>query len=196
MRELSVRHFAEDDIPIRTALLRESLFQTNLTDVATLTEDDELVAAQRATIREQQDTKRIFTVLGAKGQVAGFMWVTSIDWCAQICELSFAMLPAYRSGFGLAANTVTLDYLRQELNFEVVINQVLGHNTMLQSADRLAAMSTVVCPNDSYTVGEWRTACYWTQSRAKFYAGVAAFASRRTVRRDRIKAALAEGGGS
>ncbi|HEY4023726.1 MAG TPA: GNAT family N-acetyltransferase [Pseudonocardiaceae bacterium] len=192
MRELTIRHFTDADIGVRTALLRESSFQANLTDFATLAEDDALVVAQRRTIADEQDSKRIFTVVGGKGQIVGFMWITSIDWRAQVCELSFAVLPDYRSGYGLSANTATLDYLRRELNFEVVINQVLDHNTMFQSGDKLANSSTVVCPYDSYTVGAWRTACYWTQSREEFYASVQRFAARRLARRDRIRAALAE----
>jgi RimJ/RimL family protein N-acetyltransferase len=193
MSLISIRHFAEEDIPLRSELLREERFQANLTDFATLTEDDALAAGQRATIEGEHDVKRIFTVVGRKGQVMGFCWITSIDWCARVCELSFGMLPNYRRGGGGAMAAAALEYLYEELNMAVVVNQVLAHNTMLQSASRLAQMRRVVCDHDSYTVGEWRTALYWTQSREEFFAGRAEDQTRRVERSRRIRAAVAAG---
>jgi RimJ/RimL family protein N-acetyltransferase len=193
MLGMKVRHFTTEDIPLRTELLRESRFQANLTDFATLTEDDALTANQASTIAGQHDVKRIFTVVGKKEQVIAFVWITSIDWIAQSCELSFALLPRYRGGFGPAMSSTALEYLHEELNMEVVINQVLSHNTMLQSADKLAAMSKVVSEFDCYTVGEWRTARYWTQSRDEFRAGAGDARTGRAELSARIRAAVAGG---
>lgn len=159
---VSVRHFTPQDIPVRTALLRESRFQANLTDFAVVAEDDALAAGQLRTIEQEHAVKRIFTLTGPNDQVLGFAWITSIDWRSQTCELSFGVLPQYRGGFGAIAVAAAHDYLRTELNMRVVINQVLEHNTMLQSAEALAAQQRVRCPYDSYTVGEWRTSYYWT----------------------------------
>jgi hypothetical protein len=62
----SLRHFTEADLPLRTELLRDDKFQTNLTDFATLTDTDALIASQRRTIEDEHDVKRIFTVCGTK----------------------------------------------------------------------------------------------------------------------------------
>jgi hypothetical protein len=192
MRELTVRHFTEDDIPIRSELLREARFQANLTDFAILTGDDALAAGQRRTIAEEHDTKRIFTVCARGDKVVGFLWITSIDWLSQVCELSFAMLPRYRGGYGPPAIDAVLGYLHDELNMEVVVNQVLEHNQMLHSAGDLAARGRVICPYDSYTVGQWRTAYYWTRGRAEFRADLAEVSRKRRERADRIRAAIRE----
>jgi RimJ/RimL family protein N-acetyltransferase len=162
MTMMTVRHFTEADIPLRTALLRESHFQANLTDFAVSTDDDGLTDNQLSTIREQHRTKRIFTICGPRGQVVGFAWITSIDWRHQCCELSFGVLPGFRGGLGTLAVAAAHDHLRSELNMKVVVNQVLEHNRMLHSAESLAAQRRVYCDFDSYTVGRWRSACYWT----------------------------------
>jgi hypothetical protein len=160
---VTVRHFTEADIALRCELLRESHFQANLTDFAVTTGDDALAAGMRRTVREDQSIKRMYTVCGAKGQIFGFGWVTSIDWRAQCCELSFGVLPRYRGAFGATAVGALHEYVHVELNMKVLINQVLEHNTMLISADDLAEHRDVRCAYDSYTVGQWRTACYWTK---------------------------------
>ncbi|HEV3170981.1 MAG TPA: GNAT family N-acetyltransferase [Actinocrinis sp.] len=159
---VTVRHFTEADIPVRTALLRESRFQANLTDFAVVAEDDALAAGQRRTLEQEHAVKRIFTLCGPEDRIVGFAWITSIDWRSQSCELSFGVLPQYRGGFGAIAVAAAHEYLRTELNMRVVINQVLEHNTMLHSAEALAAEQRVRCPYDSYTVGEWRTSYYWS----------------------------------
>jgi RimJ/RimL family protein N-acetyltransferase len=163
MHEMRIRHFTEADIPVRAELLRDSKFQANLTDFAVSTDDATLTGGQLRTIREEHRTKRIFTICcEPSGQVAGFAWITSIDWRAQCCELSFAVLPRYRRGMGALAVSAAHEYLRRELNMRVIINQVLEHNQMMHSARTLAQQRQVRCALDSYTLGEWRTACYWT----------------------------------
>jgi hypothetical protein len=185
---VSVRHFTEADIPIRTALLRESRFQANLTDFAVLAQDDALVVGQRRTIEQEHAVKRIFTICGPNDQVLGFAWITSIDWRSQSCELSFGVLPQYRGGFGAVAVGAAHDYLRTELNMRVVINQVLEHNTMLQSAESMAAQSRVRCAYDSYTVGEWRTAYYWTTTEDDVRQHLERTENRRREIAERIRA--------
>lgn len=162
---MAVRHFTEADIPIRTELLRENKHQTNLNDFAMSADDRALADGMRRTIAEQHHTKRLFTMCGSKGQVVGFSWITSIDWRSQTCELSFAVLPRYRSGFGFKAVEAAHEYLREQLHMNVIINQVLSHNTMMLSASELEANAQVGAEYDSYTVGQWRTACYWTVTR-------------------------------
>ncbi|TDV54811.1 GNAT family N-acetyltransferase [Actinophytocola oryzae] len=184
----SLRHFAEEDLPLRTELLRDDKFQANLTDFATLSDTEALTASQRRTIEEEHDVKRIFSVLGTKGQVVGFVWLTSLDWRSQTCELSIAVLPRYRGAYGLAAIAAALRYIHDELNMETVINQVLAHNTMLQSQALLDSRHTVTCAYDSFTVGEWRTALFWADTREEYHATKIEFEKRRAERRDRIMA--------
>lgn len=188
MRVITVRHFTEADIPIRNELQRESRFQANLTDIALSTDDDGLAAAQRRTIHEEHHTKRYFTMCGRKGQVVGFAWISSIDWRGQCCELSFGVLPRYRGGLGALAVQAAHEYLRAELNMRVVINQVLEHNTMLQSAEKLAASRQVRCDFDSYTVGEWRATCYWTLTEKDVQAYDHEEETRRRTVAERIRA--------
>ncbi|HVK23842.1 MAG TPA: GNAT family N-acetyltransferase [Actinokineospora sp.] len=188
---VTIRHFTEADIPIRSELLRESRFQANLTDFAVSTGDDALTANQRKTIHSEHAVKRMFTMCGAKGAVIGFSWITSIDWRAQVCELSFGVLPHYRGGLGVVAVGAAHAYIRSELNMRVVINQVLDHNTMLASAEHLATNQRVSCAFDSYTVGEWRKALYWTTTEDDEREQRTQAADRRAAIADRIRAKAA-----
>src|SRR5438445_216772 len=103
-------------------------------DFAMSAADRELADGMRRTIEEQHHTKRLFTMCGSKGQVVGFSWITSIDWRGQTCELSFAVLPRYRIGFGFKAVEAAHEYLREQLHMVVIINHVLSHATMMLSA--------------------------------------------------------------
>lgn len=188
MSFVTLRHFTANDIPTRTELLREERFQANLTDFAVIATDDSLVANQSATINSQQHTKRIFTLCGPQDQVLGFAWITSIDWRSQCCELSFGVLPRFRGAYGAAAVAAAHRYLRAELNMRVVINQVLEHNTMLLSAENLSVAYRVRCAYDSYTVGAWRSACYWSETDTDVLAQVDQMADRRRAVADGIRA--------
>ncbi|UED82960.1 GNAT family N-acetyltransferase [Streptomyces profundus] len=188
MSFVRVRHFVEEDIPFRLELLRESRFQANLSDFAVQAADADLVADVRRTIAERQAERRIFTLCGAGDAVLGFAWITSVDWRAQSCELSFGVLPRYRGGPGALAVRAAHDHVRAELNMRVVINQVLEHNTMLQSAATLAASGQVRSAFDSYTVGEWRSACYWTLTEEDVAADRAERLARRRELAERIRA--------
>ncbi|HEY4023709.1 MAG TPA: GNAT family N-acetyltransferase [Pseudonocardiaceae bacterium] len=190
MHTVLIRHFICDDVPLRAGLLRDGGFQANLTDFAVSAQDDRLVADQLATIAQGQDVKRIFTLCTDGGQVVGFAWITDIDWPSRSCELSFAVLPRFRIGFGLAVAHEAQRYLHDELNMATVISQVLTHNTMLHKADLVARRRQVRCAYDSYTVGEWRTSCYWGQTRAQFASEAARFLARRRERRERIRATV------
>ena len=108
MTFVTVRHFTEDDIPLRLQLLRESQFQANLSDFAVQAADADLVADVRRTIAERQAERRIFTLCGAGDAVMGFAWITSVDWRNQCCELSFGVLPRYRGGPGALGRDVLL----------------------------------------------------------------------------------------
>jgi hypothetical protein len=189
---ITIRHFTAADVPIRSALLRDADFQANLTDYAVLADDDALAAGQLRTIEQDQEIKRIFTACRGDGQVIGFLWITSIDWRSQSCELSFALLPRFRGGFGPPVIDTARAYLHDELNMKVVVDQVLEHNAMLHSRTDLAARRKVRCAYDSYTVGEWRTACYWTQTEEEFRAGRELEALGRAARSARIRATLRE----
>jgi hypothetical protein len=184
---VTVRHFTEDDIPTRTALLRESRFQANLTDFAVVSADDALTANQRRTIARDHAVKRMFTLCGSGGGTVGFAWITSIDWPGQTCELSFGVLPECRGRYGAAAVAAAHAYIRAELNMRVVVNQVLEHNTMLVSTELLSEQRRVRCAYDSYTVGEWRTACYWTESEQDVRRQRAQAADRRRAIAARIR---------
>jgi hypothetical protein len=184
---VTVRHFTEEDIPLRTELLRESHFQANLTDFAASTDDDGLAENQRRTIEEQHRTKRMFTLCGPQKRVMGFAWITSIDWRNQCCELSFGVLPRDR-GIGAVAVIAANQYLRLELNMDIIVNQVLDHNKMLLSADSLADQRRVHCDFDSYTVGEWRAAAYWTSTEQDVRDQQEQEAIRRREVADRIRA--------
>lgn len=188
MRFVTIRHFTEADIPLRSELLQESRFQANLTDFAVSTEDDALTAGQRRTIAEEHHVKRIFTLCGPKGQVLGFAWMTSIDWRSQTCELSFGVLPRFRGGLGAGVVAAAQEYLHTELNMRVVVHQVLEHNTMLQSAQRVATAGRVRGEFDSYTVGRWRTAVYWTETEEEARAAARLAADRRAAVAERIHA--------
>ena len=183
---VTVRHFTEEDVPLRTELLRETHFTANLTDFAVGSDDDGLTARQHRTITEEQRTKRIFTVCGPHGRVMGFAWITSIDWRAQRCELSFGVLPRDR-GLGAFAVYAVHKHLRDELNMRVIVNQVLTHNTMFLSAEALEAQHQVRCERDSYTVGQWRTACYWTLSDEDIRRHQESAGERRRVLAERIR---------
>ncbi|WP_103500988.1 MULTISPECIES: GNAT family N-acetyltransferase [Streptomyces] len=184
---VTLRHFTEDDIPVRTALLREARFQANLNDLGVVTSDEALVARQRKAIAEEHDVKRHFTLCGPGGAIVGFAWISSIDWRSQCCELSFGVLPRFRGAFGAAAVAAAHAHIRAELNMRVVVNQVLEHNTMLVSAGELAERRAVRCPWDSYTVGEWRTACYWTDSEDDVRRRQSSIDRRRREIADRIR---------
>ncbi|MEW2520857.1 GNAT family N-acetyltransferase [Actinacidiphila alni] len=188
---VTVRHFTEDDIPTRTALLRESRFQANLTDFAVVSADDALTANQRRTIEREHAVKRMFTLCGSGGGTVGFAWITSIDWPGQTCELSFGVLPECRGRYGAAAVAAAHAHIRAELNMRVVVNQVLEHNTMLVPAELLSEQRRVRCAYDSYTVGEWRTACYWTESEQDVARQREQAAQRRRAIADRIRTASA-----
>lgn len=184
-----IRHFTEADVPLRTALLRESRFQANLTDFAVSTTADDLYVNQMRTIAAEHEVKRIFTICEARtGEVMGFFWATSIDWRNRSCELSFGILPRFRGGPGATAVKVADQWLRDELNMDVVVSQVLDHNTMLHSAGSLAAAQRVRAEFDSYTVGEWRAACYWSDSNADLLDRRAAEDERRRRVAERIRA--------
>jgi hypothetical protein len=185
---VTVRHFTEADIPLRTQLLREARFQANLTDFAVVTGDDALTLNMRRTVEEEQRVKQIFTLCRPQGQTVGFAWITSIDWRSQCCELSFGVLPEYRGGFGAAAVKAVRDHIRTELNMRVIVNQVLEHNALLVSRDSLAAQRSVRCGYDSYTVGEWRTACYWTETEQDDQDNVRETQARRHELAERIRA--------
>lgn len=188
---MTVRHFTAEDIPLRSELLREARFQANLTDFAMSLDDDSLAANMRATIEDEHDVKRIFTICGPQGQVVGFCWITSIDWRSQCCELSFGVLPRYRSGFGFKAVEAAHEYVRAELNMRVIVNQVLEHNTMLQSAETMAQQTQVRSAHDSYTVGQWRTAHYWTLTEQDVLAARRRNLARRQEIADRVRAGTA-----
>ncbi|WP_062216648.1 GNAT family N-acetyltransferase [Streptomyces sp. NBRC 109706] len=194
MTFVTVRHFTEDDIPLRLQLLRESQFQANLSDFAVQAADADLVADVRRTIAERQAERRIFTLCGAGGAVMGFAWITSVDWRNQCCELSFGVLPRFRGGPGAFAVQAAHDHVRSELNMRVVVNQVLEHNTMLQSAAALASSRQVRCAYDSYTVGRWRSACYWTLTDEDVSADRAERLARRREVAERIRARKGESG--
>ncbi len=188
MPRMTVRHFTEADIPIRSELLREPHFQANLTDFAVSTDDDGLTANQHRTIHEDHQYKRMFTMCGPKGEIVGFSWITSIDWPSQSCELSFGVLPRFRGGLGAEAVAAAHDYLRAELNMRVIINQVFAHNTMLQSADALANSRQVLASYDTFTVGQWRSACYWTLTEADVQERQRQGQARRQELAERIRA--------
>lgn len=161
---VTARHFTEADIPTRMRLLREERFQANLTDFAVTTGDDALTLNMRRTLADEQQVKQIFTLCRPQGPIVGFAWITSIDWRSQACELSFGVLPEFRGGFGAAAVDAARAHVRTELNMRVIVNQVLEHNAQLVSREGLAAWRSVRCAYDSYTVGQWRTACYWSET--------------------------------
>lgn len=188
MSFVTVRHFTEADIPIRTELMRESAFQANLTDFAVASGDDALVASQRRTITSEHATKRIFTLCAPKGEPLGFAWITSIDWRSRTCELSFGVLPRYRGAYGVSAVVAANEHLRLELGMRVVVNQVLDHNHMFQSAENVAASRRVHCEYDSYTVGQWRAAGYWTHTVDDVRAETERARQRRRELADRIRA--------
>lgn len=188
MSIMTVRHFTEADIPIRIEHMRDPRFQANLSDFAASITDDDLAARQRRTMEEEHHTSRIFTICGPGGEVAGFAWISSIDWYSQCCELSFGVLPHYRGGLGALASAAVEGYLRSELNMRVVVNQVLDHNQMMQSAEVLATRRQVTCPLDSYTAGQWRAAYFWTSTEADIRAYQDAEQARRLALADRIRA--------
>ncbi len=185
---VTVRHFTEADIPLRTQLLREARFQANLTDFAVVTGDDALTLNMRRTLEEEQQVKRIFTLCRPQGQTVGFAWITSIDWRSQCCELSFGVLPEFRGGFGAIAVSAVRTHVRTELNMEVIVNQVLEHNAQLVSRESLTAQRSVRCAYDSYTVGEWRTACYWSETEQDEQDNVREQQARRLEVAERIRA--------
>ncbi|MCP3760527.1 GNAT family N-acetyltransferase [Streptomyces sp. TBY4] len=187
MSSVTLRHFTEADIPLRSGLLLESRFQANLTDAAAITGDDALDANQRHCIAKEHHTKQIYTLCGPREQVVGFAWITSIDWRAQVCEISYGILPRYRGLYGAAAITAAHTYIRLELNMQVTINQVLEHNTMMHSAEGLAAQRQVRTRYDSYTVGEWRAASYWSETEEDVRAHLRQAEERRRRIADRIR---------
>jgi RimJ/RimL family protein N-acetyltransferase len=183
---VTVRNFTEADIPVRTALLRESHFQANLSDFAVAADDASLEVKVRATMESYHD-RRIFTMCAPGGDIIGFSWITSIDWRNQTCELSFGVLPRYRGGLGALAVEAAHTYLREELNMRAIVNQVLEHNTMLQSAEMLAASKQVRCDFDSFTVGRWRATCYWSLTEEDAKARLDERQKRRRELADRIR---------
>ena len=187
-------HFAAEDVPIRNALLRDPEFQANITDFASTVDDDELSASPLRTIAEEHDTKRIFTVRRGQGEVIGLWWITSIDWRSQSCELSFALLPRFRRAFGTHLAEAAFRYLYDELNMKVVISQVMEHNVMLHSTERLTRLRRVRSPYDQFTAGHWVTACYWTSTVEDSRDDVRDLARRRAEHAARLRAALGREG--
>jgi hypothetical protein len=185
---VKVRHFTEADIPTRMQLLREGRFQANLTDFAVTTGDDALNLNMRRTIAEEHQVKQIFTLCRAQGQIVGFAWITTVDWRSQCCELSFGVLPEFRGGFGAAAVEAVRAHIRTELNMQVIVNQVLEHNAQLVSHEGLAVRRSARCAYDSYTVGQWRTACYWSETEQEERELVREAQARRLEVAERIRA--------
>ncbi len=186
-------HFAEDDIEVRSSLQRDHLFQTNIDDAASTSQDDELAARQQRTIDEEHETKRIFTVRRGKGEIIGFCWITSIDWRSQCCEVSLALLPRFRHAMGALLSDAVFRYLYDELNFKVLVNQVMAHNSMLLSEDRIAELHQVRRPYDQFTAGRWNTACYWTVTREQSRMEQRGLARRRADNAVRVNATLGKG---
>ncbi len=186
-----MRHFELSDIPVRSALLRDGRVLANINDDALNQADDQLAEGQRRTVEEQHHTKLIYTVCMPDGSTIGFCWLTSIDWRSRSCELSFALLPEYRIGLGSALVPEAREFMFRELNMRTMINQVLDHNTMLLSTGDQRELSQVTCDYDSYTVGEFRRARYWSRTVEQCVAEAEEFRRRRAERRERILAAAA-----
>lgn len=193
MLKVRVRHFTEADVPVRTALLLDAAVLANLNGDAATRSVEELHAAQVATIRTGQHDKMILTAETAKGRVLGFLWLTSIDWRSRSCEASIAMLPDARFGMGALAFDAMSDFVFDDLNMLVVVNQVLAHNTMMQSSADVEGRAQVTSPYDCYTSGAFRTSQYWTETAEQYRARHAA---RRAARPGAVRVAAAPGGAS
>jgi hypothetical protein len=190
MKRLLLRHYDHDDVEERIALMTEAAFQRNLAHSPALTSHEELCAREHRTIDEQYETRIVYVVTTRSGVTIGYAWISSIDWISRCCELSIALLPRYRRGYGLAALIELYDHLYDNMNFETVVNQVLAGNDMLLSDDAARAVRHVHCRRDSYNDGEFRDALYWSQTGDEHRA----FAERTRERHARIRARIAQQG--
>ena len=190
MMKVRVRHLAERDVPARTRLLVDALVLANLNGDAATRSAEEVTAGQLATIATGQHEKMIFTAETEGGRLLGFLWLTSIDWRSRSCEVSIAMLPEARFGMGALAFDAMCDFVFDSLNMVVVVNQVLAHNTMMQSSAEVAARSAVVAEHDCHTSGEFRTSHYWTETAVQYRSRHAERSRRRAARAARVAAAV------
>jgi len=188
MKRLVIRHYDHDDIDTRVDLMTEAAFQRNLLHTAAITPRDELRAADRRTIENDYETKIRYVVETSSGTTIGYAWISDIDWVGRSCELSIALLPRHRRGYGLAALIELYDHLYDNMNFETVVNQILIGNDMLMSDAAARLASHVECRRDSFTDGAFRDTRYWSQTRAEHRA----FEERTARRNARIRERTAE----
>lgn len=166
--KLVVRHYEHRDIPVRAALLRDAAFAANLNSWGTRSSACTIHAREEATIDDGQWDKRVLTVTKPDGTVVGFCWLTSLDMVAGHCELSFAVLPQYRSGYGLLVHTVASAYVWNELGMLAVTHQVLDHNQMFIRRSELQRHATLISHRDDHTAGQTRDAFYWSEDKEQF----------------------------
>lgn len=165
MLPLDVSHLEESDIPERITLLYDVAVRNNLNAITLAHSAEELTAAHRRALAAEHQTKRFFKLSLGDGGLIGYCWITEIDWVNQTCELSIAILPGFRVGYGFIGLLRMYDYLYDTLNVRVVVNQILDGNEMLRSRTSIAPLVQVESPLDSLTCGALRTAYYWTQNR-------------------------------
>lgn len=166
---LDIRHFEESDIPLRREVMNDSVYITNVRDTALRTDDKQIYESYMETLRESPRSMVMFTACTRKGKVLGFTWVYDIDWDRPSGQMSIAMLPKYRSGWGYAAIQATAALLYDEYNFQSLTTQIFTHNTMMHSDEWIAQRSDIVMPYFSFTGGEFRHSRVWTQSRDEYY---------------------------
>lgn len=184
---LRIRLLRREDIAERVAIYSDPRVRNNLAHDGALITRDAMVKAHEEWLDSGFDERLMYRISLSSDEVIGFIWLTELDWTNQTCELSIAILPAFRGRFGLFALIQMYDLVHNTLNMEVVVNQVLSVNEMLIRPEVRASRAQIVSPDDCFTSGALRTNYRWTQDRSEHQH----FTRRAIERRERIKQKLA-----
>jgi hypothetical protein len=185
-----IRLIGPEDIDERMALYADPDVQTNLGHLGALLPREQARRVHEDWIGAEDPERLIYRVATPSDKLVGFTWLDHIDWVNETCELSIAVVPAFRQRYGLLVLIQMYEYLYSTLNMRAVVNQILSVNEMLLGAHQRDGRAQVICPDDSYTAGEIRTAYLWSQTSEENDA----YTTRKLERGARIRRRIESGG--
>ncbi|MFB8765407.1 GNAT family N-acetyltransferase [Nocardiopsis alba] len=167
-RFIRIRHFQESDIPLRVELMNDDRYMANVRDTALSTGANELERWHLDVLNEHPRSTMLFTATTNKGQVLGFTWVYDIDWTGPSGQLSIAMFPRYRTGWGSLAIQATSALLFDEFGFQRITTQIFTHNTMMHSDEWTSERTDLLLPYFAFVSGRFCHSRIWTQSQEEY----------------------------
>lgn len=161
---LGIRHAQPQDLPHYLELLHDARYLANINPLAAHLPPGQLAAQARRLIENPPPDYLLFTLSLYEAEVIGFVWVTGIDWIAQVGKVGLGLLPHRRSQLGAVALRAAQFYLRTEFNLQVLLSRVREGNDMLMSASWVAERRQVFAPNYFYAGGRYLHASLWTET--------------------------------